>query len=184
MSKHSHSAVREIPDTDVQITDEPARIQVQNGEQTAVDAVRQLKRIVAPEWGTVLASCPTNLDLSTTYGKLIGVNCQSPANIDLDENGHAEINARYWLIYPDESTDEESGEVRRHPRTVFIAINGDTLKTTAAHGPDFVQRVNETFGPDIWSRGIRISITERRSKRQKQTYHDLRVVSVNDSEPF
>ena len=180
MSRQSQSVVAADTDADVKITSDPVALQATPTEQVAVDGVRTLKRIVAPEWGTTLDRCPSNIDLTTDSGKVMGVNAVSPGNVDLDENGHAEVLARYWLVYPDESVDEETGELRRHPRTVFIAANGDTYKTTAAHAPEFVQRVNEVFGSDCWTRGVRISITERRSKRQKQTYHDLRVISVGE----
>jgi hypothetical protein len=117
----------------------------------------------------------TNLDLTTFAGKARFLNCLSPADINFDKNGRAEILATSYLIFPDEGTDPETGEVKQFTRTVLVSKEGATYRTTSESAPRRLKAALGLWSAEQWAEGIPFVITERRSHKTQRTYHDLRV---------
>jgi hypothetical protein len=125
--------------------------------------------------GTPLAACPTSLDLSSERGMALAINVGNPADIVMDEHGCARILCTDWLVYPEEKVDETSGELKQYVVTCFIDKAGRTLKTTSPYAAHRLAEMVGFYPRARWARGIPIVIVERRSRREKRTYHDVRV---------
>ena len=131
-----------------------------------------------------LQSCPTNIDTSTYRGKVLLLAAKNPADVVIDPNSKDEegrayiiITAHYYLVYPDEILDDASGEVKQFQRTVFISEVGKTFKTSSPFAVQRIKDVTDLFGPDVWNSGVRLRITERKSRNPKRQspYHDIRL---------
>lgn len=131
-----------------------------------------------PSPGAALPDCPTNLDLTTVQGKMTLYNALNPGDVAFDENGECHITARYYVVYPDEGIDQETGEVSQFNRTVLIDASGQIWRTTSAHAPHRIAAALDLFTAEDWERGIRFQVRERRSKKTGRTYHDIRIVGV------
>ena len=129
-----------------------------------------------PDRAASLPNCPTNLDLTTDQGKALLFNSLNPGDVDFDEHGVAHITATHYVVYPDQGTDPETGEVHEFNRTVLIDRDGHTYRTTSAHAPHRIAAALDLFGADAWQRGIEFVIQERVSRKTRRTYHDVRIV--------
>jgi hypothetical protein len=135
---------------------------------------------LVPKPDSHLPDCPTNLDLTLPEHKVLLFNALNPGDLDLAMDGQIEILATHYLVYPDEGTDPETGEVHQFARTVLITRDGRTFRTTAAHGPHRIAAALDLFADSDWARGIRFQVSERKSRRTGRTYHDIRILGVGD----
>lgn len=101
----------------------------------------------------------------------------SPGDLDIGDNGHIEFVAVAYLIFPDARTDEETGEVNEFSRTCFFGHDGQTYRTSSELMPHRVKALTELYTPDEWVQGIKLRISERRSRKTGRTYHDIRVIA-------
>jgi hypothetical protein len=137
-----------------------------------------------PRVGDTVEDWKTNLDRETVKGKALIFNALSPADSvidgstkDKDGQPYMLFCARYYMIYPDEFIDPETGVVSHGARTCLIDANSRTFKTTSGHAPHVIQRALDLFGESLWEEGIIFRITERKSrnKQRQSPYHDIRV---------
>jgi hypothetical protein len=159
-----------------------------------VDADQQLT-VITPESRIVLPTkdlprnisirdCPHNLPLDTPEGRRLAFNCGNPADIvidpqHIDDKGrpYIVIRVRYYIGYPEDFVNPDTGEVTEGTRYCFITTNGETYKTSSGHAWQRVKAMLELFMPHEWEQGIPIRITERKSRNpQRQSpYHDIRL---------
>jgi len=137
-----------------------------------------------PETGTPLLECPHNIPIHTPEGKRLMFAAGNPADLVIDPDHKDErgrpyivIAVRYWLIYPDEFIDPDSNELTFGCRTVLVTSSGETFKTSSGHAPSRLAAACEMFSPEEWAAGIKIRITERKSRNPKRQspYHDIRL---------
>lgn len=115
------------------------------------------------------------LDLTTERGKALLVAAGSPGDLDLDQTGRLEMMLSDFACFWDSEIDEESGEIKEFPRSVFYAPDGRTFRTTSVHAPHFFARVVDVYGLDRVKGGIPIRVCLRISKREKRQYHDFKI---------
>lgn len=137
---------------------------------------------LVPKKGESIREARTNIDCTTREGKAMVFAGMSPADVDFDQNGQAFILATHWLVFADQTIDEKTGQVSHHSRTVLYDKDGNTFRTTADSAPHRIQAALDMFGPEVWAEGIPFRIRERVSKREKRTYHDIRIVWPDESE--
>jgi hypothetical protein len=128
-----------------------------------------------PRPGCSLAECPTNLDLDTDEGKAMAFSAMSPGDLDIGNEGYVEFVATKFLIFPDTRLDEETGEVIEFSRTVFFGTDGQTYRTSGEMMPHRVKALCQLFSPERWKQGIKLRVSERRSRKTLRTYHDIRI---------
>lgn len=122
-----------------------------------------------------LAGVKHTLDLTTERGKALLVKAGSPGDINLSDTGHASLIVCDVAVFWDSEVDEETGEVREFPRTVFYDANGQTFRSSSPHAPHFVARLVDVYGMERLREGIRVHIEERVSRREKRRYHNFSV---------
>jgi hypothetical protein len=146
-------------------------------ETSVVPTTRSVVRVcpLVPQQGTPLHQCPTSLDLTSARGKACLINAMNPATISVRGNGSATIRMTDYLVYPVAEVDEESGEVKEFVRTVLIDRDGNTLVLTSPHAPNRIAELLGMYSREEWRAGIPVIVSERRSRREGRTYHDMRV---------
>jgi hypothetical protein len=124
---------------------------------------------------TPITECPTSLDLQSARGRALAFAAGNPADYAFDGDKPVQITAFDWLIYPDETTDAETGEVRQFARVVLFDRLGRFFKTTSQFAPRRLQAAVQLFTPEDWRRGVTFIVSQRRGKLGR-TYHDIRVL--------
>lgn len=142
-------------------------------QQTAVVLSNQ-EKVWLPAPNTPIAACPTSIDLSTPHGRARAINACSPADTKMPKDGEIKLVVTDYLIYPDQVSNRETGELIDCVRTVLFNRQGMTYKTTAPHAVEFVRRTLLMFGQDALKQGIPIIIRRRRGDNDRD-YHDLRI---------
>lgn len=130
-----------------------------------------------------LAGIKTTLDVTTDRGKALLVAAGSPSDLGLDETGRCSFRVVDFAAFWDWQLDEETGEVKEFVRSVFYTRDGSTFRSTSPHAPHFFARCVDVYGLDKVREGLPVTVTERRSKREKRTYHDFRVEVPHLSTP-
>lgn len=140
--------------------------------------VRSAGRLV-PLPGTPLVNCPTNLDGDVGSMRTALIKGTSPGDLDaeLHAKGYVSLRLRYFLCFPDERTDEETGEVNQFTRTVLYDMDGRTLRLSSAHAPQRICHLMEMFSPEEWEEGIPIRVSIRKSRRNRE-YADIQLDQV------
>jgi hypothetical protein len=142
------------------------------------------KSSLIPHRDTPITQCPTNLPLSTMEGRKLMFAAGNPSDLVIDDNNKdrvgrpfLEITVHYYLGYPEEFTDPDTGEVTEGTRYCFFTKEGQTFKTSSAHAWKRVKAMLELFTPEEWQDGITLRITQRKSRNpQRQSpYHDIRL---------
>lgn len=121
-----------------------------------------------------------NWDTRTFAGRAKLVNAMNPGTLELGTEGRVELRAAWYCIYPDEETDEETGELKQFTRTVLISPTGQTFRTTSEHISRKVPAIFALFTPEEVAAGLPIRISERKSRKLGQTYHALELVCPDD----
>lgn len=132
------------------------------------------RAVTIPTHGMRINECPTNLDLATMRGKAMMLKAMSPSDLEVDVMQPVRITATNWVLIPDQSVDEETGEVSQFIRTVFIDANGTIFRTSSAHSPFRLRAMLELFNEKEWAVGIPLVIGVRKSKRGR-LYHDFQI---------
>lgn len=134
-----------------------------------------------PVAGCAITQCPTNLDLDTNNGKALAIAASNPSDLEITDGRGLTAVFTHYLIFADQSVDEETGEVSEFPRTVLYTREGLTFRTSSEHMPHKIAQICDLFGEGGWGQGIRIRISERRSRKTGRTYHDLRIEPHEDN---
>jgi hypothetical protein len=131
-----------------------------------------------------IKDCPTNIPLDTREGKVMLFNVGNPADITIDQS-HLDdkgrpyiiLQVRYYVGYPEDFINNDTGEVTEGTRYAFITVNGEVFKTSSGHAWQRVKALLELFSVAEWDEGISVRITERKSRNpQRQSpYHDIRI---------
>jgi hypothetical protein len=136
----------------------------------------QVPCIKASSWELANDEFRTNLKRDTPRGKAMLLNAMSPADIDLGPEGTVVFIAVAYVCYNDEVESQETGEVVRCVRTVFIDREGRTFRTTSESGLRKVAAMMAVYTPQEWAVGIAMRVTLRKSRLPGRHYHDIRVV--------
>lgn len=130
--------------------------------------------LVVPGRDVAITSCPTNIDTTTIVGKAMLLRAMSPAELEVEPGKPLRLVVYQWIVFPDQSVDEDSGEVSEFVRTVFFDGEGKTFRTSSEHTPRRVAALLELFSPAEWANGIPLMISVRNGKRGR-LYHDIQI---------
>lgn len=119
-------------------------------------------------------SVGTNLDLTKFAGKAWLLKAGSPGDYEVTMEKPLRMTAHAYVVFPDSTEDEKSGEIKEHPRAVLFDKDGKTFRTSAAHAPTRLLIVCAMYSPQQWVEGIPFVITARRGKRDR-VYHDIQI---------
>lgn len=125
---------------------------------------------------TLLLQMPTSLDVSTEAGQLALANATGPADFVFDELDGQTFDVVHYVCWTDWSVDEQSGEVREHPRTTLIDKDGQTLQTTSEFVPHKLARLIAAGRRAPFDPPLRIEVVKRQSRRKGRVYHDLKIL--------
>jgi hypothetical protein len=146
-----------------------------DGGVVAVREVAQPVVSVVPDL-TDRRAISTNLDLSTKKGAVALVNSATEGDLSFGEGGVLLMDMAYYVISVEEYPDEETGELRRGPRTVLIDPKGKTFVTTSAYVPLAMNRIVQSLAAGGLTLPVKVQLRERRSRKSKRTYHELRLI--------
>lgn len=124
---------------------------------------------------TLLADCPTNLDLSTPIGKALAFNALGESDYELTPEGPTRIEAVSYLVYPATMWNEETGEINEFSWIVLFDKLGKTVKTTSDVVKQRIIQVLSMYSPAEWKQGIKLLVVPRVSRKSKRVYHDVRI---------
>jgi hypothetical protein len=128
-----------------------------------------------PQNGTPVRACPTNIDLDTEEGGCLLMDALGDPDYQVPDMKGEPFMARWYIVTPAESVDQETGEISYFPRTVFISPDGKTLVTTSTVVPHRLAAVLEVRGPGPWEPPLPLIIRERRNRDGKGIHHELRM---------
>lgn len=123
---------------------------------------------------TPITECPSNLDPSKPRDRALMFACGNPADYRIGPDNQCVITATHWIIYPNESEDPETGEVKQFATVVLFDRHGKFFKSSSAYAPRRMKSAIELYKPHEWERGVTFIVTVRLSQ-QKRPYHDIRV---------
>lgn len=119
---------------------------------------------------------PTTLDLSTPRGRALAVHAGNPADVQFTTEDTIRFRACDFLVYPDEVTNQKTGEIVQGCRVVMFDREGRTFKTTSEYIAHRLAAVLQLYTVQEWRDGIPFVITRRPSKRHPGgSYHQLEV---------
>lgn len=144
------------------------------GEQEIVPWAPPLPPQITP--GMSLAECPTSLDRHDPRQRAWIFAAGNPADYQLEGRPELTIRAVHWLVYPDERTDEHSGEVSQYAVLVLFDSEGRFFKTTSEYAFRRLRAALDLYSRAEWDRGIAFQVRARPSRRHPGgTYHDIRI---------
>jgi hypothetical protein len=123
---------------------------------------------------TLLRAHPTSLDVSTVVGECNLINATGPPDLTFDECDGQTFHVRDYVVWTSQSVDEETGEVREHPRTTLIDNDGRTLQTTSEFVPHRLALLIGLRGPGTFDPPVPITVIRRQSRRKGRFYHDIK----------
>lgn len=123
---------------------------------------------------TLLRERPTSLDQSTDAGQCALVNATGPPDVTVEEIDGEVFDVQDYVVWTAHTPDDETGEIREHPRTTLIAPDGRTLQTTSEYVPHRLSLMIGMRGPGPWNPPIRVEVMRRQSRRKGRIYHDIR----------
>lgn len=147
--------------------------------ESGAEANRRVAEIVdralfVPKQGTPITQCPSNIDLNTFHGKALLMKAGSPAELDIKGDQPLFMSAVAFVMFPDQQTDEETGETSEFVRLVLFDADGKHFRTSSVSGPFRLRTMLELFTPKEWTEGIPLVIKARVGKRGR-TYHDINI---------
>ena len=137
-------------------------------------------QLIPPESGwrvpTLIRSAPTSLDVATEEGQITLINATGPPDLTIDEYDGKTFLISHYVVWTSQTVDEETGEVREHPRTTLIDPDGRTLQTTSEFVPHRLSLLCAMRGPGPYDPPVPIVVRLRQSRRKGRVYHDIKFV--------
>lgn len=135
---------------------------------------------------TLLADCPTNLDLKSEIGRALAFNALGESDYEITNTTPTRIEAVSYLVYPCEVWDEETGEINQFCWIVLFDKLGKTVKTTSDVVKKGIVQLLSMYSPAEWQQGIKLLVEPRVSRKSKRVYHAVKIdmeAYLNKSEP-
>lgn len=124
---------------------------------------------------TVLANCPTNLDLSTPRGKALAFNALGESDYEISQAVPTRIDAVSYLVYPCTMWNEETGEISEFSWIVLFDKLGKIVKTTSDIVKQGIVQLLSMYSPAEWASGIKLMVEPRVSRKSKRIYHAIKI---------